>query len=249
MAHRVANAGVPPRSAVGYLAMRWSTGGWAYGSGALIDDRHILTCSHNLVDPVTDPPAQGNAVEVRFYRAYNQQRPADPPPGGAAVKVGFFSTRFQAGEDAWDVGLCRLEQPIVNPPENFFYFVPEVTGEDIIGRDVTLTGYPGVHRGEMWEDNDQVAGVHIQTNTVIYTHDTWAGNSGSPTWTYDAIEDIVKLHAIHVSRQPQELRRGVLITRAIFDWIALARIQPTPVGEGFRLQGVQLGAVRSAKSV
>ena len=48
-------------------------------------------------------------------------------------------------------------------------------------------------------------------------------NSGSPTWTYDNENNVVKQHAIHVQRQAQELRRGVLVTRQILAWIQTAR--------------------------
>ncbi|MEM8535823.1 MAG: trypsin-like peptidase domain-containing protein [Chloroflexota bacterium] len=227
---------IPPRDAVGYLAMQWSTGGWAYGSGALINAQYILTCSHNLIDPVTDPAPIGHAQQVLFYPGYNQQRPASPPPNGLPVRVGFFSNRFYNGEDAWDVGVCRLAAPLAAPPPAFF--VPTVTGEDIIGQNVTLTGYPGPHQGEMWEDVDQVAGVHLGTNTMIYTNDTWGGNSGSPTWTYNAIADIVCQHAIHVSRGAQELRRGVLITQDIYNWIQAALQAAPPHGPGFHRVGL-----------
>ncbi|MGB3438336.1 MAG: trypsin-like peptidase domain-containing protein [Actinophytocola sp.] len=217
--------------------MRWSTGGWAYGSGALIDDHHILTCSHNLIDAVTAPPPRGEATEVRFYRAYNQQRPADPPPGGAQVSVGYYNVNFRQGQAAWDVGVCRLAEAVhVDPP--FAYFQPTVTGEEIVGEDATLTGYPGPGEGEMYEDaDDEVAGVHIATNTLIYTHDTWSGNSGSPVWTYDSVMDTVVQHGIHVSRQPQELRRAVLITQPVLNWIMNACAQPNP-GGGFTLVGL-----------
>lgn len=236
-AYRVNNPNIPPRTAVGYLAMQWNIGGWAYGSGALIDAQHILTCSHNLIDPVTDPPPQGQASLVLFYPAYNQQRPNDPPPNGLAVSVGFYSNNFRQGQDAWDIGICRLAAPIAHPPP--FFFVPTITGEEIIEQDIMLTGYPGPNNGEMWEDEDQVVGVHLDTNTILYTNDTWAGNSGSPTWAYDDINDVVRQHAIHVSRQAQELRRGVLITNAVFQWIQTACRTPTPpnIG-GFQLIGL-----------
>jgi len=203
--------------------MRWSTDGqWTYGSGALIDRYTILTCAHNLVDQITDPPPRGYAAEIRFYRAYNQQRVGNPPAGGEVIEGSFYPTQFQQGEDAWDVGVCKLVNPIA-PGGNFFYFVPVETGPEIIGQDVNLTGYPGPRNGEMWWERDQVAGIHVPTNTIIYTHDTWRGNSGSPTWTYDNENNVVKQHAIHVQRQAQELRRGVLVTRQILAWIQTAR--------------------------
>lgn len=232
---RVTNTNIPPRPAVGYLAMRWSTtGGWAYGSGALIDSRNILTCSHNLVDPITDPDPRGVALEVLFYPAYNQARTSNPPGGGRAVAVGFYSNAFATGEDAWDVGVCRLTNAYDLP----VYFNPTITGEEIVGEDIQLTGYPGPQRGEMWEDTDQVAGVELTTNTLLYTHDTWSGNSGSPTWTYDADEDVVKQHGIHVSREEQELRRAVLITERVREWIDNAVAQPTPHNVPFLLVGL-----------
>jgi V8-like Glu-specific endopeptidase len=217
--------------------MRWSTGSWAYGSGALIDNRHILTCSHNLIDPVTDPPPHGHAAEVRFYRAYNQRRPSNPPPGGARVSVGYYNVNFHQGQDAWDVGVCRLAAPVhVGPP--FAHFQPTVTGEEIVGEEVKLTGYPGPGQGEMYEDLDEVAGVHLGTNTLIYTHDTWGGNSGSPVWTYNSVMDKVVQHGIHVSRQAQELRRAVLITEPVLRWVKNACAQPDSGGGGFTLVGL-----------
>jgi V8-like Glu-specific endopeptidase len=235
-ATRVQNANTPPSSAVGYLAMQWSTGGWAYGSGALIDDRHILTCSHNLIDPITDPPPLGQATQVRFYRAYNQRRPNSPPDGGEQVSVGYYNVNFQRGQDAWDIAVCRLAAPVRFPPP-FTYFPPTVTGEEIVGEFVKLTGYPGPDQGEMYVDVDQVAGVHIDTNTLIYTNDTWSGNSGSPVWTYNSVTDKVMQQGIHVSRQAQELRRAVLITEPVLGWIKNACAQPDPTG-GFALIGL-----------
>ena len=222
---RVLTSALPPYRAIGYLAMSWSNPpGWAYGSGCLIDDWHILTCSHNMVDSLTTPAPRGVATQVYFYPGYNQPRPGDPPPGGLPVIVGFFTIAYYNGNDAWDVGVFRLANAVHLGP----YFVPVVTGAEIIGDEVHVTGYPGPATGEMWDDVDQVAGVHVPTNTMIYTHDTWPGNSGSPTWTYDALSDTVRQHAIHVSRQDGELRRGLLITQPVLTWIQGALLQPTP---------------------
>lgn len=236
--NRINNVHIPPHSAVGYLAMHWSTGGWAYGSGALIDDRHVLTCAHNLVDKHTDPAPRGEAVAIRFYQAYNEVSVDDPPPGGVLVHVGFYAHNYRMGQDAWDVGICRLTVPVVPPHGPFAYFTPVVTGNDIRDEEVNLTGYPGNRDGEMWQDRDQVAIVDVNTNTILYTHDTWAGNSGSPTWNYHPEEDRVYQHAIHVSRQAQELRRGLLITQPVFDWIEQAKAQPNPALPGFHLVGL-----------
>jgi V8-like Glu-specific endopeptidase len=178
---QVQNIDTPPHPAVGMLAMKWSTGGWAYGSGALIDSQHILTCSHNLVDRIQaeDP---GFAKQVFFYPGYNTllQRREPPPKDGLAVVVGFYSYAYKTGEQAWDVGLCRLGVPHnLNLP---IFFNPTPTGAEIVWPVVNLSGYPGDHLGEMWEDPDEASGVDVNTNTLIYTHDTFKGSSGSPVW-------------------------------------------------------------------
>ena len=235
-AQQVQNVNIPPNTAVGYLAMQWSDGSWAYGSASMLDDRNLLTCSHNLVDQITEPPPRGYAIQVLFYPGYNQQSDVNPPPGGLQVGLGLYSNNFAAGQDAWDVAVLRLAEPVEVPPA--YYFTPVVSGNELVGENAFITGYPGPANGQMWEDrDDEVAGVHIPTNTLLYTLDTWPGNSGSPIWTYDAVQDTVSQHAVHVSRQAQELRRGVLITQTIRGWIDAALEVEDPEGAGFHLLG------------
>ena len=223
---------IPPRTAVGLLAMQWSTGGWAYGTASLINNQHLVTCSHNLVDAITNPPPRGYAVQVLFYPGYNQQRAANPPGGPSLpVRVGFFHHLYAAGNREWDIAVCRLAAPIAPAPAA--YFTPTLTTAAIVGSAVNLTGYPGPRNGEMWEENDQVAGVHVPTNSLLYTHDTWPGNSGSPTWTYDAMTDTTRLHGVHVSR-PGDLRRAVMMTAPIIAWINGAVAAPTPHAGGYQ---------------
>src|SRR5262249_46798846 len=100
-AHRVADTSVPPRSAVGYLYMQWNTGIWYSGSASLLNNQYILTCSHNLVDPITNRPPIGYAVRMFFYPAFNRATDEQPPADGLTVKTGFYSNRFAGGEDAW----------------------------------------------------------------------------------------------------------------------------------------------------
>jgi V8-like Glu-specific endopeptidase len=212
----------PPYSAVGMLMMHWTTGLWYSGSGALIDDRTILTCAHNLVDQQGGRPPLGRADGILFYPAYNQVRPQIPPPNGLEVVSAVYPNAYVNGQDAWDVGICRLRHAYL-PPQPRFFFQPRATGEELVGVETSLAGYPGPAMGEMWWDRDEVNGVELTTNTCLFTHDTWRGNSGSPVWTYDANRDVVVQHAIHVSQSPGELRRGVLITTAVDNWIRANR--------------------------
>lgn len=220
----VPNVRAPPYSAIGMLMMHWTTGIWYSGSGAMIDDRTVLTCAHNLVDQQGGRPPLGSADRVLFYPAYNQVRPLPPPPpNGLPVVSVTYPNAYVTGQDAWDVGICKLRDPY-QPPLPRFFFQPQATGPELIGEEVSLAGYPGVARGVMWWDRDEVNAVDVATNTCLFTHDTWRGNSGSPVWRYDQMNDVVIQHAIHVSRQDDELRRGVLITPAVDRWIRVNRV-------------------------
>jgi glutamyl endopeptidase len=216
---------IPPFSAVGMLAMLWTDDVWWYGTGALIDNLTILTCSHNLIDQLPKPP--GQAKRILFYPGNTAEIHANPPPGGRDVRAGFYSERYRQGQDAWDVGMCRLTAPyVISPPG--VYFRPVPSGDELKDELVFLAGYPGPKNGEMWWDQDEINWVDVKTNTCVFTHDTWGGNSGSPVWTQDLDGMGVSQHAIHVSRQPSDLRRGVLITPAVLAWINAARQQPNP---------------------
>jgi len=224
---RVPNTNTWPYNAIGLLLMRWSDGNVYGGTGALIGPSLVVTCSHNLVDQA---PAAGQATSIDFYRAYDGVHPVAP----IAVRAGFFSNLYRGGQDAWDIALCRLSAPVAppNPPlPPIVYFSPRVTGAEIVGEFTHLAGYPGNKNGEMWVDYDQVDGVHVPTNTMLYTHDTFGGDSGSPVWTYDPDDGVYFQHGVHVSRTPgTELRRAVLFTRPVVDWIRNAANQPIPPG-------------------
>lgn len=227
---KVPDPSIPPYSAVGLLWIRDSAGQTCWGSAALIDPDTIVTCSHNLVDQGVNQP---EAVDMRFSPGWSGPRPLTGPPQNAIQVTGaYYSQRFRNGQDAWDVAVCRLAQPYTRTPP-FFYFTPKLTGENIVGEDVDLAGYPGDKGGWMWWDRDQVAAVDIETNTLIYTHDTWAGNSGSPVYTIDKWDRRPRQHGIHVSWETGELRRAVLMTSGVLAWIQNAKTQRPP--DSFRL--------------
>jgi len=220
MSERVWNAAIPPYSAVGLLRMRFSDGAWYLGTGALIDARNILTCAHNLTEQGAAPD---HALEIRFYPGWNG---APPPDGGTpyeAAECWFWPTAYRTGQDAWDVGVVRLAAAV---PREYTFQPTQSAGTGLVGEFLDLTGYPGARNGEMWRDHDQVAGVEPTTNTLLFTHDTLPGSSGSPVYLYEALEDVVRQYAVHVSRGAQELRRGVLLTPPVMDWLDRARATP-----------------------
>lgn len=57
----------------------------------------------------------------------------------------------------------RVRDPDIPPRSAVGYTARR---EEIVHREVRLTGYPGTGRGEMYEDLDEVAGVLLDTNTL-----------------------------------------------------------------------------------
>lgn len=215
MANRVPDSSKPPYNAVGLLLMKWSDGKTYQGSGALIASDLVLTCAHNVID---QKPKVGRATSVEFFPGWNS---TNQPADGLAASKWAYPQAYQDGEDAWDVGLVKLKKPVAGVT---YFFVPQsVNDTKLVDEYLTLAGYPGDKGGEMWTDLDQVAAVELRTNTVLFTHDTFGGSSGSPLYVYDSVQDVVRQYAIHNSQnQAFGLRRGLLITTAVHDWIASA---------------------------
>jgi glutamyl endopeptidase len=203
-----------PFNAIGLLRMEWSDGRFFQGSGALISPNTVLTCAHNLVDQLGGKNP-GKAERILFFPGSNDD--AYDVPAIAATEPFLFNERYVNGEDAWDVGVVKLSQPI----HVKFYFQPQSTTNAIlVGESLKLAGYPGDKRGEMWQDLDEVVGVNLPTNTLLFTHETFGGSSGSPIYRYDAISDVVQQYAIHNSRTGSDgLKRGLLITEEVNNWI------------------------------
>jgi V8-like Glu-specific endopeptidase len=230
---RIVDAARPPYSAVGILLMHFTDGEWYTGTGALIDQYNVLTCAHNLVDPA---PKTARADIVRFFRAWNT--PGNPnsfTTGYLEVDCSFYPTKFQQGDKLWDVGMVRLKSP-VDKKDCPFFFTPFPVNDNSL-RDsevfINIVGYPGNHKGEMWEDLDQVTGLFFKENVMVYTHTSMPGSSGSPVFKYNAVSDVIYQYAIHVrgwiplepdtDKLLYEFRQGTLITDPVYKWIESAR--------------------------
>jgi len=240
---RVSDSNRPPYSAVGLLLMHFTNGNWYSGSGALINNQQVLTCGHNLFDV----PNQHQADQIRFYPGWNQGTmpvvtgaPAAQTPFVAA-RCAFYvaayndRTRYPEGETECDIGLVNLNTPVTLVPP--FYFTPErVDGTALVGQELNLVGYPGDRPGQMWIDRLPVEGIALQYNTLSHLHDTFQGNSGSPMYEYDSMNDILHLYAVHVEG-PNALRRATLLTQAIWQKLNNTAYHAAHVG-GFVLHAL-----------
>lgn len=223
---RVKDSTRPPYSAVGLLLMRFTDGKWYTGTGALIDQYHVLTCAHNLADAA---PKTYQADIVRFFRAWNTDgKPNKDTVGYLEVSKWFFPGAYKEGNQSWDVGVVRLKNPVDKKVCPYFFTPFPVSNNSLKDPEVfiNLVGYPGGHNGEMWEDRDQVAELFFKENVMVYTHTTMKGSSGSPVYQYNSVMDVIYQYAIHVrgKSDPQfEFRQGTLITGRVYEWIQAAR--------------------------
>lgn len=227
MATRVENSNFAQYLAIGVLQLNFDDGNTYYGTGALIDSKTILTCAHNLTEKGNGAPPK--VISINFFPKYNTQ--PFPLPLNCQVAQGCYSASYAVAsslyknnQDDWDIGLIKLAQPInVN-----FYFNPITTVDDSLANEdeqLMITGYPGDKNGEMWTDFDTVANIDIGFNTLLFVVDTQAGSSGSPVYNYNSIDDKIYQYAVHVAKtEIAGLKRAILITPNIMDWINKAKL-------------------------
>ncbi len=224
MSSRVEYADRPPYNVIGVLQLTFTNGDIACGTGALIDSNIVLTCSHNLTDQGKGEVPK--VSEVQFFPAWNRTPfPSEKTLGGYEALCAFASARYKNGEKDWDVGLVKLSDHIWGD----FYMIPRISkGQELVGKILTITGYPENKDGEMWRDDDEVARIDIALNTLLFVVDTLNGSSGSPIYQYDSVNDKIYQYAIHVARTTDAhgLKRSILITSAIAEWCVEASNTP-----------------------
>lgn len=213
----------PPFDAVGMLEVAFNDGSTGFGSGGLVRPHHVVTCSHMITGQKRHGQNAPSARSARFYPRWDSRKRPRPENGIDAAN-GFFASRYRDGEDSWDIGVFLLRAAA---PEPRAYFRPQATDTArLVGKQINLAGYPGNHGGEMWWDVDEVEGVHIEANQLLFAADTDSGSSGSPVYKYDAVNDALNLYGVHNSaNRTFGLKSGLLITPPVYDWLqrALAR--------------------------
>jgi V8-like Glu-specific endopeptidase len=218
----VRNPAATPYDTVALLHVVLDNGQEGWGSGALIDARHVLTCGHNLL--ARDESYR--AVRITAFPGYSsRQRPN--PAHGAAAEHAFYCVPYVSRRDrSWDIGVVRLAAPVARP----MYMTPFPVDSDP-EQPLTIAGYPGDRHFRMWEDEEPWAGVDVREHVFAYTHDTEAGSSGSPIFQYRPIAQTLRQVGVH-SGLAENLadKVGVLITQVTAAVVAAAlRInQPLP---------------------
>ena len=207
---RVTTPNQYPYDCVGLLHITLDDGSSGWGTGTLIDDRHILTCGHNLFH-------KGSyAKAARFYPHYDSTQ---LPSGGKAIAYGYLPTQFAKLDVTWDIAVYRLEAPLYAPTK---FMVPEVvTTTQEPTKTMDIAGYPSNKHYEMWTDQQVWNGIDVANHVFAYSHQTEAGSSGSPLFQLHG--GTARIYGVHRGlAETTEDKVGVLITEVTAGFLLAA---------------------------
>jgi V8-like Glu-specific endopeptidase len=219
---QVHNSTTTPYDTVVLLRIELDTGEFAWGSGALLNDKHVLTCGHNLISR----QQRYEAVRVTAFPGYSSAQRPDPADGFAA-RHGFYCDPFVSRQDrGWDIGVVRLAASIARP----IYMIPFPVDSEP-DQPLRIAGFPANRHFRMWEDEEVWTGVDIAEHVFAYAHETEAGSSGSPIFQYREIARTLRQFGVHSGlAENLDDKVGVLITRvtAMFIASAVGMHEPLP---------------------
>jgi len=199
----VENASVSPYNTIVLLQIELNTGKYGWGSGALIDDRHVLTCAHNLLSR----KGEYRATNITAYFEYSSGAQPDPAQGVRAMR-GFYCDPYANGDRTWDIGVVRLAAVVGRP----LYMTPFAVDAEPLKLKF-IAGYPGNRHFYMWQDEDVWTGINVPQHSFAYVHETEAGSSGSPVFEYSAVAQTLRQYGVHSGlAENLEDKVGVLIT-------------------------------------
>jgi V8-like Glu-specific endopeptidase len=212
----------PPFCSVALLRIELNNARTGWGTGAVIDAQHILTCAHNLISR----HGQYEATRIDAFPGYSSDRPPAPVEGVSATN-GFYPRVFAERADrSWDIAVLRLKDAIRLP----MYMSP-VAVEQEPKKELQIAGYPSDHHYRMWTDVELWSGINIEEHIFAYLHETAAGSSGSPVYEYETRVGVARQYGVHsgFAQNHEEDKVGVLITRVTKSFVDYAvRAQPGP---------------------
>ena len=174
------NLGIPGRTIVKlYIATSW--GNWV-GSGAIIDNYHVLTAGHCAY--IRDSPNFGWASSIEVVTAMDtSDTPSDPYGSAWVTNMRSYTGWTVSGSSQQDWAVLTLDRNI----GIFTGWMGRTTAgssSSIYTDTMNVAGYPtDLSSGNrMYWDAD--SGDGATTNNHFYWADTAGGMSGGPVWRY-----------------------------------------------------------------
>ncbi len=163
-----------------YITTSW--GSWV-GSGAIIDDYHILTAGHCAY--IRDNPDFGWATSIKVVPAWDtSDTPSDPYGHAWMTYMRSYTGWTVSGDSDHDWAVITLDRNI----GAFTGWMGRMTagsGNSIYTQTMNVAGYPS---DGAWTGNrlifDSNTGQSATSNKHYYWADTGGGESGGPVWRY-----------------------------------------------------------------
>ncbi len=189
------NVGFPGRTIVKlYISAPWG-GNWV-GSGAIIDNFHVLTAGHCAYIYDDDTGNEGWASSIEVVPGMDLADSVPDPYGNAWV-VGMRSyngwTENENNEHDW--ALLTLDRN-VGAFTGWMGRITAPSSSSIYDNTMNVAGYPtDLDSGDrLYHDSD--SGDGAWSNIHFYWADTFGGMSGGPVWRYsDGTRRIMTIHA------------------------------------------------------
>ena len=199
----VSNVNVYPYTAVLAMRMGWENSSgvieWYYGTGFLEGYDVVATAGHNMWDDQL-----GWVDDCRFY--VRQNGSSYSPTNYYYPKNWTCATNYTSDLDT-NYDWCAITL-LDNLGASNGWFGKGWSSENINGKSVTISGYPGT-AGIQYTDSGTTS--NSTTHKVCYDINTLPGNSGSPVYTSDYI-----VWAIHTTSYSSSYNRGNRITEWLY---------------------------------
>ena len=164
-----------------YMAAPW--GGNYVGSGAVIDNYHILTAGHCAY--LRDGPDEGWATSIEVVAAMDTSDPIPDPYGSAWVtNMRSYTGWTVSGSAQHDWAVLTLDRNI-GIYTGWMGRITAGSGSSIYDQLMNVAGYPTDFASGnrlVWDDNN---GDGATDNNHFYWADTGGGESGGPVWRYE----------------------------------------------------------------
>jgi V8-like Glu-specific endopeptidase len=163
-----------------------SSWGWNYvGSGAIIDNYHVLTAGHCAYLRDGDVPAEGWATSIEVVPAMDTaDSPSDPYGSAWVTNMRSYTGWTVSGSAQHDWAVLTLDRN-VGMYTGWMGRITAGSGSAIYDQLMNVAGYPTDFAGGdrlVWDDNN---GDGATTNNHFYWADTGGGESGGPVWRYE----------------------------------------------------------------
>ncbi|TYV67281.1 trypsin-like serine protease [Listeria monocytogenes] len=206
---RVTNTTAFPNSTIGQMSITFPNGKTYVGTAWMYGNKVAVTAGHCVYSKSDG----GWARTVAFSPGKNG---SSNPLGTYYATQLYTDTKYVQNENSnYDWGMLRFGTNVGNKTG---YLGAEWTSSSQVGINVTVRGYPGEKKDQLWTSNGNITGSG--SSKTNYSIDTTGGQSGAPVYRYTSGN--YRSLAIHTNSY-SSYNQGERIDKSLFEIITNAR--------------------------